>query len=52
MDVNLFKLRIIKRLPDIVKLEESLKGKYRSKVPSVPIRKEKDLQPNHLEQIL
>lgn len=35
--------RLIKRLNEIIELEKHLKNKYTNKIPSVPLRKESEL---------
>lgn len=43
--------RIIKRLPEFLELEKSMKNKY-PKIPSIPIRKESELNQKHEGQLL
>lgn len=44
--------RLIKRLNDILDLEKNLKSKYTMKVPSVPLRKESELNEKNMGQML
>lgn len=52
MEVDVRSSRIIKRLPHIIELEKELKSKYGGKVPSVPIRKESEINEKNERQVL
>lgn len=52
MEVNVRSNRIIKRLTHIIELEKELKAKYGVKVPSVPIRKESEINEKNERQVL
>lgn len=44
--------RLIKRLNEIIELEKHLKNKYTNKIPSVPLRKESELNAKNQGQML